>query len=122
MNAVLLSRDLMLQSRAEGAARKVGLTLRNANDATVALETVRDEICRGIVIDLRLPQLDIGTLVFQLRSARPADFFIAACGPHVHETSLNAARDAGCDLVATRGQFDRDAEEILRRFVAVDEA
>jgi ActR/RegA family two-component response regulator len=122
MNAVLLSRDLMLQSRADGAARKVGLTLRIANDVAVALESARDEACRGIVIDLRFPQLDIGSLIPQLRSARADEFFIVACGPHVHETSLNAAREAGCDLVATRGQFDRDAEEILRRFVAVDEA
>jgi CheY-like chemotaxis protein len=122
MNAVLLSRDLMLQSRADGAARKVGLTLRNANDTAVALESARDEACRGIVIDLRLPQMDVGTLVSQLRSIRANEFFIVACGPHVHEASLNAAREAGCDLVATRGQFDRDAEEILRRFASVDEA
>lgn len=122
MNAVMLSRDLMLQSRAEGAALKVGLTLRNAIDVAVALETVCDQACRGIVIDLRFPQLDVGSLVSQLRSARADEFFIVACGPHVHETSLNAAREAGCDLVATRGQFDRDAEEILRRFASVDEA
>lgn len=122
MNAVLLSRDLMLQSRAEGAARKLGLALRIANTTAVALESVRDEGCRGIVIDLRFPQLDVGNLLPQLRSAGADNFCIVACGPHVHETSLHAARDAGCDLVATRGQFDRDAEEILRRFIADDNA
>ena len=121
MNAVMLSRDLMLQSRADGAARKVGLTLRIANDTAVALEAALDLACRGIVIDLRFPQLDVETLVPQLRSIRANEFFIVACGPHVHEASLNAAREAGCDLVATRGQFDRDAEEILRHFVAADE-
>ena len=122
MNALMLSRDLMLQSRADGAARKVGLTLRIANDPAVALEAARDEACHGIIIDLRFPQLDVGTLVPQLRLARADEYLIVACGPHVHEASLNAAREAGCDLVATRGQFDRDAEEILRRFASVDGA
>jgi DNA-binding response OmpR family regulator len=113
MSIILLSRDLMLLSRTQGAANKAGVTLRNATSDDQATEWAADPECRGIVVDLRMPGLKIAELVGELRKSRSTDFTIAACGPHVHEASLNAARDAGCNVVATRGQFDRDAEAIL---------
>ncbi|MDZ4656475.1 MAG: hypothetical protein SH868_02735 [Bythopirellula sp.] len=116
MNVVLLSRDLMLLSRAQGAANKQGITLHNVVDPAQAVTAAQTEEYRGVVIDLRLPGLNISELVSQLRAVRDK-FWIVACGPHVHEASLSAAREAGCDIVATRGQFDRDAEAILQRCV-----
>lgn len=113
MNVVLLSRDLMLLARAQGAANKVGATLRNATSDVQASEWAAAADCCGIVVDLRTPGLNIDELVASLRETRGADFVVAACGPHVHEASLNAAREAGCTMVATRGQFERDAEAIL---------
>ena len=120
MNVLLLSRDLMLLSRTQGAANKLGLTLGNANDAAQAIEAAQAGECRGVIIDLRLPGLNIGELVPQLRATRDQELAIIACGPHVHEASLMAAREAGCDVVATRGQFDRDAETLLQHFVDAD--
>jgi DNA-binding response OmpR family regulator len=113
MNVVLLSRDLMLLSRTQGAANTLGITLRNANTGEQAIEFANDSDCRGVVIDLRTPGLSIIALVGALRTSHGSEFSVAACGPHVHEASLNAAREAGCDIVATRGQFERDAEAIL---------
>jgi DNA-binding NarL/FixJ family response regulator len=113
MNIVLLSRDLMLLSRTQGAANKLAATLRNANSDDQATDWAIEPECRGVVIDLRAPGLNIHELVAALRESRGADFAIVACGPHVHEASLNAAREAGCNTVATRGQFERDAEAIL---------
>ncbi len=120
MNIVLLSRDLMLLSRAQGAANKLGISLGNVNEPAQALAAAQDEECGGVVIDLRLPGLNIGELVAQLRASRDQKLSVIACGPHVHEASLMAAREAGCDMVATRGQFDRDAEAILQRCFAGD--
>jgi DNA-binding response OmpR family regulator len=113
MNVILLSRDLMLLSRTQGAANKLGIVLRNATTGEQASEFSADANCRGVVIDLRTPGLNIAELVGALRTNHGGEFFIAACGPHVHEASLSAAREAGCDIVPTRGQFERDAEEIL---------
>ncbi len=113
MNVVLLSRDLMLLSRAQGAVDNVGAMLRNATTDEQASEWAAESDCFGIVVDLRTPGLKIGDLVAALRASRGSDFVIAACGPHVHEASLSAAREAGCNIVATRGQFERDAEAIL---------
>jgi hypothetical protein len=118
MNVVLLSRDLMLQSRLGSAACHVGIEYLAANDAAKAIQLAADEACRGIVIDLKEHSLNIAELVANLRSTRGEGFLIAACGPHVQEAALNAARDAGCNVVATRGQFERDAEAILLAFIS----
>lgn len=103
----------MLLARVQGAANKLGMELRNANTTAQASEFAAAEGCLGVVIDLRFPGLDITMAVDQLRASRTSPLIIVACGPHVHEASLDAARRAGCDVVATRGKLDRDAEVIL---------
>jgi ActR/RegA family two-component response regulator len=118
MNVVLLSRDLMLQSRLGSAARNVGVEYLTAGDAAKAIQLAADEACRGVVIDLKEHSPNIAELVANLRSARGDSFLIAACGPHVQETALEAARLVGCNIVATRGQFERDAEAILQAFMS----
>jgi hypothetical protein len=39
-----------------------------------------------------------------------------AYAPHVHEQLLQAAAEAGCNEVFTRGQFDRQMEDIIVRY------
>ena len=118
MDVILLSRDLMLLARTQGAANQLGIRLRNANSVAQASEFVADGATLGVVIDLRTPGLNIQATVSDIRASRPNNLIIAACGPHVHEGALQAAREAGCDVVATRGQFDRDAEAILGAMIA----
>lgn len=116
MSVVLLSRDLILLARAQGAANKLNITLLNANSTDQALELALAEPTQAMIIDLRLPGLNIGEIVTKVRDANQ-EIAIVACGPHVHETSLTAAKHAGCDVVATRGQFERDAEVILEKLL-----
>jgi hypothetical protein len=42
-----------------------------------------------------------------------------AWGPHIARDLLQAARDAGCDEVLTRGAFDHALPEILLRLDAM---
>lgn len=114
MQIVLLSRDLMLSSRLEGAARQQEYSVHVAAEVAGAITAVAEENCRLLFIDLQLPRLDIASLVEEVRQNASDDLRIVACGPHVHEQRLRAAREAGCDLVVTRGQFDREADTILR--------
>ena len=118
---VLVSGDLMLGARVEGAARQCGLTMVTAAGHAQAIAASADE-CRVVLIDLRTPGLDIAELVNALRRQtalrqQTACLSIVACGPHVHEQRLDEARRAGCDLVVTRGQLDREAEAIFQRIV-----
>jgi len=113
MKLALLSRDLMLTSRVDGVANQKGYTTTPAADAASAIVAVADHDCQLLFVDLQLPGLDIVALVNQVRETSGSEVRIVACGPHVHEKRLAAARQAGCDLVVTRGQFDREADTIL---------
>ncbi len=113
MKLVILSRDLMLTSRIDGVANKKSFAIVHAADLANAVSSVADEECQILFVDLQLPGLDIETLVREVREIRSEGVRIIACGPHVHEHRLAAAQRAGCDLVVTRGQFDREADTIL---------
>ncbi|MCG8448682.1 MAG: hypothetical protein MI725_03755 [Pirellulales bacterium] len=111
MKLYLLSQDLMLTARTEGVARKLGMrvvTLRDSAAATCGLED-----CQLLVVDLGLAGVDLEKTVRQVRQLQ-TPVPIVACGPHVHEVRLEEARNAGCDLVVSRGQWDRDAEKLCQ--------
>ncbi|NOY40685.1 MAG: hypothetical protein GXP26_02445 [Planctomycetes bacterium] len=114
MKLVFLGRDLMLSSRVEGAAQNLGFSVSHAADVAGAITALSNDECRLVFVDLQLPGLDIVALVEGVRKIEDAEVLIVACGPHVHEQRLNEARQAGCDRVVTRGQFDRDANSILQ--------
>lgn len=118
MQVVLFSADLMLVAAAQGAADRRGVQLVSAANAERALDAVRDETARIVVIDLKAPGLQVGQLVPQLKLAASKDVTIVACGPHVHEQSLAAAAAAGCDEVITRGQFERGIDALLAKLTA----
>jgi CheY-like chemotaxis protein len=118
MQAVLLSSDLMLISTAQGAADRHGSTLTVAGDVEQALAMCGDEATGLVVIDLRLPGLDVAAFVARVRGAKPQAAKIVACGPHVHKQSLAAAAAAGCDEVITRGEFDGRIHTLLAELTA----
>ncbi len=115
MKLLLFSNDLMIGARVEGAARQHGLTMVTVGNQAVAIDAVREDDCRLLVVDLRMPSLDVRALVKAVRDCRDDNLPIVACAPHVHEAKLAAAREAGCDAVITRGQLDRELGEIVSR-------
>ena len=113
MRLILLSHDLMISARVAEAAHQQGLDVMTVNDHDAAVAAATETESGLLFVDLRLPGLRIGALVTAVRACRALHLPIVACGPHVHEANLAAAREAGCDAVVTRGQFDRDAENLL---------
>lgn len=118
MKLVLLSSDLMISARVEGAARQNGLTVVTAGSHAAALDAAAQESCRLLLVDLRFPALDIGELVRMVREHCEGHLPIVAFGPHVHEANLAAANAAGCDAVVTRGQFDHEAGAIIGNLIS----
>ncbi len=101
----------MLASKLEGAARVVGETLKVVATGEGALDAVAD--CRMMVVDLEVPGLEIASLIDEAK--RQQQIHVIAYAPHVRTEKLAAARDAGCDLVVSRGQIMSDVESILRK-------
>jgi DNA-binding NarL/FixJ family response regulator len=116
MDVLLLSADLMTQSRVEAAAARCGATLRTVVDPAAIVQVANESSARLLIIDLTLPSLGLASLVAQLKlpfAAAPVR--IVAFGPHVHESLLTAAAQAGCDEVTSRGQFFTQLDAILAR-------
>ena len=113
MQVILLSTDLMLCSRVGHAANDRGMGFASAANLDAAVKRCDDDDACLVVVDLRTPGLQIGQVVETLRDHPTSTVRIAACAPHVREADLNAAREAGCDFVLTRGQLDRDVNGLL---------
>ncbi len=68
--------------------------------------------CRLALIDLSLDRLNLRAAVAAIKAGAPAAQVIAY-GPHVDEAALADAKEAGCDQVLTRGQFNKQYAELL---------
>ncbi|TWT47811.1 response regulator [Botrimarina hoheduenensis] len=118
MSALLIATDLMSVSAASGAAQRAGTELRTVGPTAIEKTLTSAAEARQIgliVIDLTAPIADVAALVVWLRSAAPAAQIIAF-GPHVQEQRLAAAESAGCDRVISRGQWHKQAEQLLRDY------
>lgn len=110
-DVLLVSSDLFLGSRVRGGAEAADRLLDVAGSGAMALERVQSSAYQLVLVDLETPGLRIAELVAAgAGESRPT---IIAYGPHVHEQRLEAARQAGCDRVLTRGQFDATLPELL---------
>ncbi len=111
---LLLAQDLFFGSRIEGTARSLGREFDSCPSVeTLLIRAVGAEL---VLIDLTIPELDVAGLLPRLRALDPPPKAVIAFGPHVFTTQLEAAREAGCDDVYTRGAFDRDMPAILARY------
>lgn len=110
---VLLTNDLMFQSRISGAVKSVGKVL--VADRTVERVVQRAEQPSEVtlvLIDLTLDSVQLADAIPQLKLAF-GSAKVLAFGPHVDVDRLSEAHEAGADAVLTRGQFDRDLIKIV---------
>lgn len=113
MKCFIFSRDLMFSSQAAGAAKSAGLETQTVMNAQL-IESDAECI---VVVDLTVSNLDIATVIGELKSLTPPAKVIAV-GPHVHEEKLAAAQQAGCDLVMSKGQASRELGAVLKQFTS----
>jgi CheY-like chemotaxis protein len=112
---LLISRDLFFASKVTGTAAQLGLCVETVPDVATALERVRSAPIACLFCDLEAPRLNIAGLIGALpRESRPK---LVAFGPHVAQSRLQSARDAGCDEVLPRSGFSARLPELLRRYL-----
>ncbi len=122
MSAVFLTSDLMISSTVTGAADRADVELHVVGSADAAIakchrsESDAPASVTLVIVDLGLPGLQLGELIAAIEAGGATRPKIVAFGPHVHALRLDAARQAGCDEVMSRGQFHTAAEDVLRRF------
>jgi CheY-like chemotaxis protein len=115
MSVLFLSTDLVFTSRLAAAGKRLGISVIALPSIDLAVERVNGDVADLVICDLSALGADPQTIVARLRTLQP-ELPIVAYAPHVHEDRLRAASDAGCNEVFTRGQFDRQMDEILTRY------
>ena len=113
MRVLLLTSDLAVSSKVAGAAERQQAALVVAADVENAGAAASEALYDLAILDLSIPRLDVRRIVERLKAQPQPPRSILAFGPHVHEGLLQAARDAGCDRVLSRGQFYAQLDEIL---------
>ena len=113
MSTILfLSSDLMFTSRVIGAAKALDLPAQLVADPASLPQKITAD-CRLAMIDLSLERLNLPAAVKAIKAGSPAAR-VVAYGAHVDEAALADAADAGCDLVLTRNQFNKQYADLLR--------
>jgi len=115
MSVLFLSSDLVFSSRLAAAGQRLGINVSTVSSIDAAVERIQGNLIELVVCDLSAPGAEPQALVAGLRREQ-ANLAIVAYAPHVHEKRLEAATEAGCNEVLTRGQFDRQMDEILTRY------
>jgi DNA-binding NarL/FixJ family response regulator len=115
MSVLLASTDLMFATRASDAARAAGGVCRMISSAQLA-EALSPET-RLVLLDLSLPGVDPAEVVARVREASPTAA-VVAFGPHVHGGKLEAAREAGCQEVVSRGELSARLQAIVAHYLA----
>ncbi|HWB11346.1 MAG TPA: hypothetical protein VG826_19105 [Pirellulales bacterium] len=115
---LLITTDLACSSSVAGAAKRAGAELRTALGLAGIDAKLEPEAPALAILDLSTAGLNLQDLVPQLRARLAEGGRIIAFGPHVHTARLGAAREAGCDLVVSRGEFHARLDDYLRQFTA----
>ena len=110
---LFLTKDLLFSSRVDSLAKQLGIPLRMCAELDSGADAAIPPDTSLVLVDLTLPDLDVGQVVSSLREQTAESALIVAFGPHVHEGALQAARQAGCDQVLSRGEFNNRMAEIL---------
>ena len=111
---LLLSSDLMFQSRISSAARAAGMECIVDRSVTKLIERVAEpDTVSRVLVDLTLQSLDLTLEIPLIHQAFP-NCKIVAYGPHVDVERLTLAEESGADVVVTRGQMDRDITSIIQ--------
>jgi CheY-like chemotaxis protein len=114
---ILLCDDLMFASRITGTARSLGLTMRTVRSGTDLEQLAATEKPLCVILDLANPGLSVADAVRRLRPEGNLPV-IVGYGSHVDAAGLNAAREAGCDLVLPRSKFVEVLAAALPRWLA----
>jgi CheY-like chemotaxis protein len=114
MPGLYLTKDLFFASRVTATARSLGAELAVVGSVEELLQKAQEQPLSLVLLDLDSPGADAAAIVAGLREQAAHAPAVIAFGSHIHEARLTAARQAGCDQVLARGQFDRQMASLLR--------
>lgn len=115
VHGVLVSTDLFFGAKVTGTAQALGLNVRQAFSQAAFVDVLQSSTPRGVILDLMSAVSPAEVVSLFPGPDRP---LLIAFGPHVNTAALQAARDAGFDLVLPRSRFTETLPELLRQLAA----
>lgn len=112
---LLLCRDLFFTSKITGTAAALGMKMDVAGSVADAVAKLASGSYRCLFVNLDEPSLDIAALQREWPDDRRPT--VIAFAAHVAEAAIDAAREAGCDQVLSRGLLSATLPELLKRFI-----
>jgi ActR/RegA family two-component response regulator len=101
---LLLADDFLFISRVQGHARALGLEVRSVRTPEALLAKASETKPACVLLDVHVAGDKIAEVVAALTAIEPAPKVIGY-GSHVAAAALQAAREAGCDLVMPNSKF-----------------
>lgn len=114
---LLLSRDLIFTSKVTGTARELGQRVMVAGNTALASAMIEQWHPKAVFVDLAAGELASPAAIVAFKTIAGEEIPFIAFGSHVDKASLDAAADAGCDLVLPRSRFTAELPDIIRRFL-----
>jgi CheY-like chemotaxis protein len=108
---LLVTGDLFFSSKVTGTASALGMRIDVTADPAEALSRLAAGGYVLLIIDLATPGLILGDLLAAVSADRRPR--VIAFAAHVETGRLQAARDAGCDLVLPRSRFSAELPRLL---------
>jgi len=106
-----ITNDLLVTSPVAHAARQAGISFQTVAPTGISAAQW-DSAPVLVLLDLNSAN-QVAEVVATIRESIGELVPIIAFGPHVHGDKLQAARDAGCTQVLTRGQFHASVAKLV---------
>lgn len=116
-SVLLLCDDLMFGSRIGATARAHGGACRSIKSVDAALTALSEQTPSSMLVDLSIVGDRLGELMTAVSNLTPPPI-VVAFGSHVDAARLQAAADAGCDVVLPRSKFVEALEVQMPRWLA----
>ena len=111
-SCLILSNDFFFGSRLCEAVKGHGHQVTMAATLDASAVATAESDWQLVVFDLTLQTITIEEVAAWRERLTPTPTLIAF-GPHVRTGQLERAKEAGCDLVLTRGQLDQQLKLVL---------
>ena len=110
---LVVGQNLFFIPRIQNAASPNGYQVVQTRTEDEFRERFQEGTTALVLVDLEGYAPEWTKVVQGLRGDKRASVKVVAFGPHSDEAGMARARDLGCDLVLSKGEFSRDLIKLL---------
>ena len=110
---LVVGQNLFFLPRIQNAATPNGYKVLQTRTEAEFRESFEEGTTALVLVDLEGDAQEWPKVVQGLRGEKRASVKVVAFGPHSDEAGMARARDLGCDLVLSKGEFSRDLIKLL---------